>query len=220
MAEEQRSTLFYLKQTKLICAVMLLAMLLSVGGCARLYAIFIGPLIPPPKVEAEHLFGEKTVLVWVDISATTEQNSSLRRDLTENLLDHLYEKEALINTIGYEQIKMVRHSQPDLSGKTVQDLGKKFEADEVLYVLINQFKLHHEAGESYFLTQASGYAKVIDVASGNRLWPANQISRPFNAQEQFTSGEGLAFEKEQVHKLCLDIVGRIAPAFYEHRESK
>ena len=197
-------------------SVILLTALLT--GCGPFYGLFIAPLVPKKKVMAEHEMQEKNVLIWVEISATTEHNPTLRRELTLKLKEELVLNEAVGQIVDYNRLVRFRHRNPRLAELSIRELGDKFQAQEVLYILINKYKLKHEAGEGYYHASGDGYIKVIDVATGRRLWPAGQSHRFFHVDAGVTMGTGQQFENEQVRKLCESIAKRIAPSFYEHKK--
>lgn len=194
----------------------LLATLLT--GCGPFYGLFIAPLIPKKKVMAEHEMQGKNVLVWVEISATTEHSPILRRELTLKLKEELILNEAVGKIIDYNRLVQFRHRNPRLAELSIKELGDKFQANEVLYILINKYKLKHEAGEGYYHASSGGYVKVIDVATGQRLWPTGQNHRFFHVDGGVTMGAGQQFENEQVRKLCTSTAKKIAPFFYEHKK--
>jgi hypothetical protein len=201
-------------------AVFLSAILLAalLAGCGPFYGLFIAPLIPKKKVMAEHEMQGKNVLVWVEISATTEHSPILRRELTLKLKEELILNEAVGQIIDYNRLVQFRHRNPRLAELSIKELGDKFQANEVLYILINKYKLKHEAGEGYYHASSGGYVKVIDVATGRRLWPAGQNHRFFHVDGGVTIGAGQQFENEQVRQLCESIAKKISPFFYEHKK--
>jgi len=199
----------------LLSAILLAALL---AGCGPFYGLFIAPLIPKKKVKAEHEMQGKNVLIWVEISATTEHNPILRRELTLKLKEELMLNKAVGQIVDYNRLVRFRHRNPRLAELSIKELGEKFQAREVLYILINKYKLKHEAGEGYYHASSGGYVKVIDVATGRRLWPTGQSHRFFHVDGGVTMGTGQQFENEQVRKLCESIAKEIAPFFYEHKK--
>jgi len=196
--------------------ILLLAVL--VAGCGPFHGLFIAPLIPKKKVMAEHEMQGKTVLIWVEISATTAHSPILRRELTLKLKEELVLNEAVGQIVDYDRLVRFRHRNPRLAELSIKELGDKFQANEVLYILINKYTLKHEAGEGYYHASSGGYVKVIDVATGRRLWPTGQSYRFFHVDAGVTMGTGQQFENEQVRQLCESITKKITPFFYEHKK--
>ena len=198
-------------------------LLLFSGGCGAFYGIFIDPLMPPPIIPAEHNMIDKDILIWVDRAdsfSNSAQSPLLRRELTLQLQQKLLENLALGSVIDYERIIQYRNTYPNIAQMSIQKLGEKFHAQQVLYVLINDFKLHHEAGQGYYQAEIEGYCKVIDVETGKRLWPIHQTHRPFSEKKPVTTGDGQNFENEQVRNLTKDLASKIATFFYKHKKKK
>ena len=210
------------KTDRTVCPAVFLFIILLLAvlpaGCGPFYGLFIAPLVPKKKVLAEHEMQGKNVLVWVEISATTGHSPILRRELTLKLKEELILNEAVGQIIDYNRLVRFRHRNPRLAELSIKELGGKFQADEVLYILINKYKLKHEAGEGYYHASSGGYVKVIDVATGRRLWPTGQNHRFFHVDGGVTMGDGQQFENEQVRKLCTSTAKKIAPFFYEHKK--
>jgi len=215
-ANKKLGKLNYIVSPAAFLSVILLTVLLT--GCGPFYGLFIAPLIPKKKIMAEHEMQEKNVLIWVEISAATEHSPILRRELTLKMKEELAINEAVGQVVDYDRLVQFRHRNPRLAELSIKELGEKFQAQEVLYILINKYKLKHEAGEGYCRAAGGGYVKVIDVATGRRLWPTGQNHRFFHVDEGVTMGTGQQFENEQVRKLCESIAKKIVPFFYEHKK--
>ncbi|KPK75583.1 MAG: hypothetical protein AMJ79_10810, partial [Phycisphaerae bacterium SM23_30] len=100
---------------------------------------------------------------------------------------------------------------------TIQQLGRHFAADQVLYLLIDDFELQHEAGPGFYKPRITGYGKVIDVASGKRLWPLDETQRPFTMDLGFIEANDSSQELPLVRELCRQAAQKIARFFYKHK---
>ncbi|MBN1845899.1 MAG: hypothetical protein JW810_09465 [Sedimentisphaerales bacterium] len=195
----------------------------ALGGCgipSAFYAFFIDPLIPPPTVEAEHLLTDKTVLIWVDDTLIVPAHHLLRRELTDQIGRHLQGHQAVGSLIPYARIVAFRQQHPQSTQLSIQQLGREFQADEVLYLLLDGFQLSHEAGEGYYAPQISGSAKVIDVATGRRCWPEDQAQRSFSFQGTFQQGRRDQLEDRLVRETCQQAAQAIGPYFYKHQKAR
>ena len=196
---------------------------LSAGGCGLIgsfYGIFIDPLIPRPKVAAEHDMSDKTVLIWVDDVFLDQPSHLLRRELTKQLAAQLLDHQAVAKVIDYNRITTFRSLHPHFADMTIQQFGQGLDAQEVLYLLIDKMQLQHQAGKGFYRPSLSGCGKVIDVATGKRLWPADQSRRPFFVTGPLEQGQGQAFEDHLVKQLSGQLVEIITPSFYRHRQAR
>ena len=86
-----------------------------------------------------------------------------------------------------------------------------------MYLLIDNFELQHEAGPGFYKPRIAGYGKVIDVASGKRLWPADQTQQPFTMDSGFVEEKDSAQELPLTRELCRQTAQKIARFFYKHK---
>ncbi|MBN1764545.1 MAG: hypothetical protein JW860_04745 [Sedimentisphaerales bacterium] len=209
-------------------------LVLFISGCGPFYALFIDPLIPAPLIPAEHDMSDKHVLVWVErTESVTESPRSgdgqllapnLRRELTYRIQEELRQNYAVGSLVDYETMVSFRHQHPDLASLTIQQLGAAMPGppvEQVFYILVNDFQLRQqEVDYGYYQASLGGYCKVVDVATGKRLWPTDQTYRSFHITAPTTIGQDSDLENEQVLQLSQLLAGELAPCFYEHREKK
>ncbi len=186
-----------------------------VGGFLGLFVI---PLLPKKTIPAEHDFSQKTLLIWIDDATAGASHPHLPRYLTEALETELKSHKAVGALVDYTRVARFRPMHPDYAAISIAELGRTFEADEVLYVQIDQFKFDHEAGPGYYQPALTGSVKVINAATGERLWPANQTHRPIAARGDFTEGSGEVIETRLLRGLAQNVAVQLAPAFYDHKE--
>lgn len=195
----------------------------AVAGCNitdTLYVMFIAPLIPSATVEAEHSMADSTVLIWIDDTTVGPRYHSLRRELTAAIRTHLEEHDAIGSTVPYEAIARFRTRHPEYIHMTIQELGERFQAQQVLYLFINQFQFLHEAGRGYYQPGLQGSCKVVDGSTGARLWPNEQSYQTFAVRQDMVEGKGTEFEDDLIQKLSAEVATKIAPYFYKHKKDE
>ena len=195
---------------------------MTVGGCGlvgSLYQIFIHPLVPKPTIKAEHSMAGKRVLIWVDdFSGSGGPSTRVRYELTGQLGRALLEQEAVESVVDYHEIARFRNRIGESFSLSSSELGEQFEVDEIFYITIERFQLHHDAGEGYYRTNCVGYCKIVEVASGRQVWPQGRINHAFSGMGKLTEGRGQRFENRLVRELCEQITGGLAPLFYDHKQ--
>jgi len=208
-------------KTAWIFAICLVPM--ALGGCSMLgafYGIFIDPLVPAPKVEAEHEFGSQKVLIWIDDISNHERGPVLHREITENTQRELRENLKDFQAVAYDDVVRFRRRFPDYPSLNIQEIGQKLQAEQVLYIYIDSFQLQHAAGEGYYLASLNGHLNVIEVETGKRLWPKDHLYRPLSQTGQLEQGQGDLLEDKLVRELSRQIAQQMAPYFYNHRLKK
>lgn len=111
----------------------------------RSYVIFIDD--PSTKVASRRLRGEM---------ATTAQEALLQRGTVKNMIDG---RSAFTAASGERYGERL----------SVQEIGQSVKADVVIYALLTQFTLGEEIGT--FRPSATFQVKLIDSATGDRIWP-------------------------------------------------
>ncbi|MCP4713232.1 MAG: hypothetical protein GY869_31765 [Planctomycetes bacterium] len=195
----------------------------NLTGCGLLggfYGVFIDPFIPRKPVPAEHDLSKKNVLVWVDYQAASDTNHMLRRELTDHLRQELIDNNAVASIVDYQRIARRRLLHPEIMQMTIQQLGQQFNTDQVLYLLVDNFELSHEAGPGFYKPTVTGYLKIIDVDSGKRLWPTNQTQHPFTCDTGFTEAQNDLQQQRMIRELCQKTARSLARFFYEHRSPR
>ncbi len=199
--------------TKIILVLLFLFML---NGCFGPIIGLIADALPKKKVPAQLDMSDRRVLVWVDDLAVEDPDPILRRELTLKIQDTLLANKAVGGLIAYEKISSFRIYQNDLVSLSIQQLGGKLKADMVLYVLVDKFSLQRDVGDDNSL---SGYCKVVDVTSGNRIWPTDENRKLFSVTGKFNNldSSNLESNRKSLRQLCDLVVAAVCPYFFEHR---
>jgi len=122
--------------------------------------------------------------------------------------------------VGYAAIASLRQRYPDTTELTIQQLGRELKADEVLYILIDDFDLHHDAAGGFYRPHVSGAAKVIEVAQGQHVWPETVTYRSFSFTGKLLQADDATFEDKLVSELAEQIAATLGPCFYEHEAER
>ena len=210
----------WLKIPRTLLMSLLLLSAANLTGCGLFggfYGVFIDPFIPRTPVPAEHDMSQKTVLIWVDYQAESDANPMLRRELTEHLRQELTDNRAAAAVIDYQQIAQQRLLHPEIMQMTIQQLGQRFQARQVMYLYVDNFQLTHEAGPGFYKPTVTGSLKIIDVDSGQRLWPTDQTQRPFTFDTGFTEAPNDLQQQRMIRQLCQKTAQTLARFFYKHR---
>jgi hypothetical protein len=213
----KRDVTAWIQWAAMLVLVSLLPGCQTIGG---LYAIFIDPLIPPKVIPAEHDMSDKKVLVWVDNPQMNSQYALFRRTLTEALKEELLEHQGAAQVVSYEKIARFHATYPDDSLE-IEALRQKFQADQVLYVLVNDFSWEHDAGVGFYQPRINGYIKVVDAQEGGfRLWPDDRTHQTFQYKGRIAQGVGNSFEKKLLKAFNLMVANDLAQYFHEHTPQK
>lgn len=207
---------------RVICKGLIGIVLLSgLSGCGLIgatYGIFIDPLIPKPTIKAEHDMSGRRVLIWLESVTTDPHVALLRRETTERLIEELSSHKAAGELVSYESVMSFRNAHPDINAIEPFEIGRRLGADEVIYIAIEKFDLHHDLLEGFYSAEVSGHCRVIDSQAGRRLWPATKVHEPFAASDQLPRQCRQKPALVLTQNLSDKIVDYLAVRFYDHKQ--
>lgn len=123
------------------------------------------------KVPALYTLEERPTLILVDDPADRFADPNLPLTVAINIEHHLKQNEVLVDKI-IAQRKVAdlqaKHGL-DFASMPVDRVGRELEAEQVIYVLIDDVALENVPG--VFRPKATAQVKVIDVKTGRRLFP-------------------------------------------------
>jgi len=191
------------------------------GGCAGV-AWIAAQLAPPRKVHAQFRPpAQKRCLVLVDDVLSGQGAYETVKDmLTERLNQELAEHKIAASTIPYGQVAHLAAITPRYNDLSIPQIGRKLDADLVLYVQIDRFELRDSPVETLWHGCFVASVKMVDAQQG-RLWPMDRpdghqvgpVEIPIHDSSQ--PAHDVALTQELVDRMA----DRVAKLFYDHRQS-
>jgi hypothetical protein len=152
----------------------------SCGGCVKAIAAMATPTQWEIKIPAEYKLVDnkpKRMLVLVEQPVWTTSEANMRVYLTQAVQARLIEKVGIKADVfvPYQEIADMRDSSPDFPMMTPVQAGKTFNADIVLYIVIDNFGLYGLSDAGYYRGQLDVRSGLYDVAGGQRVWPVEDL---------------------------------------------
>lgn len=196
-----------------------LAVLAGVSsGCATLVVWSMAD--PHSLVKAQHKLGDGKLAVLIDDYLAPLENPQLKRVITKQIAEELAAANLKISVIPYHRVAAVR--QEDTIGKklSVQRIGMRVGAHEVVYINIVQFDLYDSPDDPVLRPNMMGYVKVIDVGSGERLWPVQSSGQRISHRDRLLGTIDVSTSQREKlwDQLARDLGHKVAVLFYDHRE--
>lgn len=149
----------------------LVGLTLSVGGCQQGIAWFVAQFQPPKEYKAEYrLPPGKKVLVFVDDFRRPVGHPPIKEKLTDQINKLLVEHKVAAETMLYDKLDDLAHSERDFNRMPIPNVGRRLGADLVVYVEIRKFSLKENEQSPLWQGQMDVNVKVVDSAAG-LLWP-------------------------------------------------
>lgn len=144
--------------------------LLLLGGCQML-GVLMYKTAGEPDVPAQYTLPPKKTLVLVE----NYQYARAAADDTEllgRLIHARLAQKNLVPLVGHEKLLELKASQPQhFSQMTIVDIAHKLEAEQVIYVHFQGGGVVSMGGGSIRQGQASVLVRVVDVQTGETVWP-------------------------------------------------
>lgn len=162
---------------KLIILLLFVNMILAGIGC-RAAGVLLSPSIYEQKIPAEYKIApqaKKGLLVFVDGATGVTRSRQVIPDLTE-VVKELLVKRAKVNKKyikSDKELESLRARRDDRSVLSPVHIGKEAGAGIVLYILIEDYGLQLVDNRGFYAGSLITRSVVIDVESGNVLWPVN-----------------------------------------------
>ncbi len=199
-----------------------IAMLIGITGltgCAYVSAVAL-LLTPEEKIPAEYKIPEKKkVAVLVDDYMSPLGNLELKKSLATTVGQQLVAAKAIKpeDLIDPEKVLAAPTDTTDGKKLSIQHIGRDVHADYVIYINIIDFNLQSDPDNPLIQPKSRAYVKVIEVATGERLWPIDVAGYPIQGKEHMQGEMAEEADKnEWSQKLVDKLASSAAELFYDH----
>ena len=196
------------------CAVAVLSM---IPACNVLTPIAFAVHGPQKVMPVYTLDKDVKAVVFVDDPSSRVTQRRLRHSIADRATKELLAKRVLVDMLDPRGILTAASNERYGEQRSISELGKSVGADIVIYAVVTDFTLSTQPGTN--IPHALLRVKVIDVASGERLWPTSEMGHIANIQIPQKPGSaptstGARLELEQ--KLAQRTGKGLAQLFYKH----
>ncbi|MHC4739237.1 MAG: hypothetical protein ACYS9Y_10075 [Planctomycetota bacterium] len=159
------------------------------NGCG-LVSMVVSPTRHEKKIPAEYKLREqkdKKILVLVDQPARLNAAANLRYYLTRDIREYLVKKIRIPakGLISYENLVEFRNNQANFSLMSPLEVGKVLQADIVLVVVVEDFRLYNMAESGFLKGFLSSRAVILDATTGEKVWPKSFESKEIKVGFEF-----------------------------------
>jgi len=145
---------------------------LSFAGCNIVTPVFFAIHGPGKVKKAVSLDPELKYIIFVDDPSNKIASRRLRSTIVETAQSTLLQRETVVSMIdgraAFAAVAKERYGKP----LSIVEIGESVGADVVIYALLTEFSLGAEVGT--FRPTAVMQVKLLDVRSGERLWPQGE----------------------------------------------
>ena len=140
------------------------------GGCDALGAL-IYKTSGPAQVDAKFVLPKESTLVLVENRRNPAEGEFDADEIARNIGDEL-KKHDVAPLIDPDKVTRVRDADPAKFGTmAITALGRAVDAKQVVYVNLIESGIESDASESSLHGKATARVRVVEVKSGQTLWP-------------------------------------------------
>ena len=202
---------------------LLLPVLACCSGCGvpNLFSYFLADREPKKSVAKEYDLRAEALLIlpysgpeilFEHPGANLIISNFIRQQLEVHLSSRV--------RVGVNPMQVIRYQQTDLDweNKTVQEIGREFGADKVLYIEIRRLTLMEERSANLYRGRVKAHLQVVDVnadAADAELY-SGDVSVIFPKDNPLGTSQVSRADMEQqtLHRLAVETVWK----FYDHKE--
>jgi hypothetical protein len=193
-----------------------LPILLLLGGCQVVGAI-VAKTQGPEKILAMYVPKKVPTLILSEHAAGAAVDDVSSQDIGRRVADTWADQKLspLIDLSKLEEFHLRRLDTYDKMSMVA--IGKALGAQQVLYIDVRDNHDESAGGSDTIRARASVRVRMIDVATGQTLWPPDAAEGfALDAETQFQSrGEGVS-ESTQFEQVRAMIADKIVKLFYTH----
>ncbi len=164
------------------------ACLLALGAAGCDQAAWIGyhvlkPIMPPEEVPAQFDLSNKSVLVLVDLADPDLglEFPRLQEALAEAIGRDLAEQKAVGPVVPAASVARVRRTEPEFPTWSVARIGRHFNVDYVLHVVVQEFRVRETPTSTTLDGFAEATMRVVSPSEGRQVWPLQATARQTSA---------------------------------------
>lgn len=201
------------------CAVVIAVVMTSLAGCQATSPI-LDPLFGNPGVEALYEPTNVKTLIFVDDPSQRLPNVPMAGLIADRTARDLVANEAITDIVEPRKLDQLRLNQPGFHTWAIDRVGRTLGAKQVIYVLVDSFVTATVADHGELARPvASVRVKVIDVASGRRVWPDSPDGHVLGVKFYYKQAiDGERGTRQLLDRRLADRVGEdLAKLFYDHK---
>lgn len=199
-------------------AILIMTAFVALGAGCNIIAPIAYAIHGPQKINPVHtLPKDRTTVIFVDDPSSKVAQRRLRYTMANTATNDLLEKRVLTDMLEPRGIIGAAVKEDHENRMSITELGRSVDAEVVIYALVTNYSLSPSSGT--YLPTAELRVKVMDVASGERLWPDDEFGAPLSVQIPQRPGQSptSAAERIEVEEQLAKRAGKgLAQLFYRH----
>jgi len=203
-----------------ISIAILITAAVSLIGC-QIGGFVMSNVLPRPKIPAAFEPPDQPTAVLVDDPHRLLPTVQLMPIIAGQVGGELEDNEVISEVIPPSLIEDLRASEPEFARWPIDKIGRRVGARQVIYILIESYEMLETDTSEIYRPTASVRVKVVDVATGDRLFPkSDALGYPVTVQKHYRDAHdvGVGDRAVMARQLAARVGEDIARLFYEHKQ--
>ena len=187
-----------------------------VPGCTAL-GVAAYKLHGPAKVPAKYVPQQRPMLVLVE-NYQHQSSVNAHADLLGRMLVKELEARKIAPLVSLDRLQELRDARPrEFATMSMASIGRQLGAEQILYVQLHNSDVQPMAGGDALSGQTAASVKVVDVATGDTLWPGGIVGEggyPVAAGTKLGTRDGGTIQDVR-QRMYADLTHQIARLFYK-----
>ena len=191
-------------------------LLLPLGGCEVL-GVLAYKLHGPAKVPAKYVPEKKPMLVLVE-NFQHQSSVNAHAEMLGRMLVKELDARKIAPLVPLDKLQELRDARPaEFPKMSMAAIGREVGADQILYVQLHRSDVTPMSGGEALTGQTTASVKVVDVATGDTLWPGEAAAEggyPVGAATKLGTDKGTNIQDVR-QRLYAQLSHEIARLFYK-----
>lgn len=208
-----------MRALRVAAGMLLLGLIAGSLGCNIVGATVL-MMHPPVMQDAEVELTEGRLAIFIEYAQPRQENAVFTQTFYDRLVEILREQEVAAQVVPLQEVLRLRQKHPDFRQWSLQRVGRKLDADQILYVRVERLSLRSAPGQPLLEPVAELRMKLIDpraIATPARLWPPRNEPEGraiHRARQTREAADSVLLDAETV-KLAKDAAWLAAKPFYK-----
>lgn len=195
-----------------------IALMLSTG-CIQLAAAWTN-ISGGDWIEAEFTLTKQPLLILIDDRSSVVTEPIAIRELYKTIAENFTHFKVNNMLVPFEDWQRLVQSDSRYARYSARQIGEKLGAEQVLYINVDRFTIHAEAGTPVFQGEFTVRVKVLSTNREKdvRVWPSEESGKRMSVTTPATPADSEKTAGDVATELGIKLGKEVAKHFYGHRE--
>ncbi len=177
-------------------------------------------LFPAKSIPAQFELTAGPLLILIDDDYELLTSPTVSDALVDRIATNLREAKVNRNVISKERLNTMRQAEVKYAQRSIGELGRRFDAEQVLWLQITDFRATKEFEDVGVAARFTLRVKVFDpnatAKAKMRLWPNSREGEFVTIEMSASQIQPLKTDADIARRLTTEAARKVAELFYKH----